>query len=436
MNVFPLRIFGLLDCNSFFASCEKLFRPDLAKKPVVVLSNNDGVVVARSAEAKQLGIPMGEAYFKIKRLAENGVLNVFSSNFRLYGEMSRRVMQMLYRWTPSVEVYSIDEAFVDFSGQGWNHQTINPLLNEIVKEVKRWTGIPVSLGIGTTMTLAKIANDLAKKDGVCNLGVCNLIDSDLRREKLAQLEIGGVWGIGRRLAPKMVRLGIRTAFDLASLDPVWVRHQFSVMQEQLVRELNGEQCLNIGTVPAARKSIQVSRSFHDGVDYYQTLSEAVSTFAAKACEKARADGTVASGIYVHLNTSRFRDSYLSDGLAKGFDVPTAHTPTVIRSAQELLKQIFRQDQLYKKASVILLELKDAEALKSQGLLFEFDDKLPEERDREGRLMNSVDQINRLMGKGKLFFGSQGTNLNWRGASDHCSPGYTTYWSDLPVAKAK
>jgi DNA polymerase V len=427
-----LRFYGLLDCNSFFASCEKLFRPDLADKPVVVLSNNDGVVVARSPEAKKLGIAMGEAYFKIKRFAELGKIVVFSSNFPFYGSISNRVMQMLYRWTPLVEVYSIDEAFLDFTALGLNPETIMPLQQEIVATIKKWTGIPVSLGLGPTMTLAKVANDIAKKGN----GICNLTDKEYRNKMLSQLEIGNVWGIGRRLAPKMVKLGIRTAQDLAAIDPLWMRHQFSVLQEQLVRELNGEHCIDLNNAPAPRKSIQISRSFHDAIDDFQTLAEAVASFTAKACEQARCDGTVASGIYVHLNTSRYKESYLSEGQAQGFDRPTAHSPTVIRTALELFKGLFRKGTMYKKASVTLLHLQDASVTKSQGTLFDLDNKTPEKRDQEERLMESVDHINQTMGKGKLFFCSQGTKQYWHGASEHRSPGYTVNWNELPIVKAK
>ena len=434
MTILPLRLYGLIDCNSFFASCEKLFRPDLKNKAVVVLSNNDGVVVARSSEAKQLGIPMGEPYFKIKRFAERGQIVVFSSNYRLYGDMSNRVMQTLRKWTPTVEIYSIDEAFLDFTGMGIGLDAIDSLLAEITTTVKQWTGIPVSLGIGPTMTLAKIANDIAKKGN----GTCSLLDAQKRAGDLATLEIGDVWGIGRKLAPKMRKLGIRTAFDLVSVDPLWIRKEFSIVQEQLVRELNGECCLDLTAVPEPRKNIQVSRSFNDATNDYQSLMEAVANFAAKACEKARREGTVASAVNVHINTSWFKgqDSYISEGQTRGFDVPTNHSPDVIRAALELLRGIYREGPLYKKASVMLLDLRDAAAVQSQQLLFDFEEKTPEEREKESRLMESVDQINRTFGKDKMFFGSQGVGQSWRSASNHGSPNYTLYWEELPIVKAK
>ncbi|MCL2303775.1 MAG: Y-family DNA polymerase [Planctomycetaceae bacterium] len=431
-DIIPLHLYSLVDCNCFFVSCEKLFRPDLRNRAIVVLSNNDGVVVSRSPEAKKLGIPMGESYFKIKRLVEHGLVTAFSSNYRMYGDLSNRVMRTLTRWTPNVEIYSIDESFMDFTGLGVKHSEIDSLLHEITSTVKRWTGIPVSIGLGPTVTLSKVANDLAKKGD----GTCSLVDVDKRRAALEQMEIGEVWGIGRRLVPKMRKLGIRSALQLADMDPLWMRREFSIVLERLVRELNGERCLELHTIPQPRQSIQVSRSFREATDDYRVLEEGVSTFATKACEKARQDGTVASAIYVHLNTSYFKEGYVSGGLVRGLDVPTAYTPRVIRVALELLGQIYRPGLMYKKASVTLLDTKNAKAVQSQGLLFDSDGQTPEQRQQDAGLMESVDRINHLLGPGKVFFGAQGTTQNWRGASDHCSPGYTTNWRELPVVKAK
>jgi len=426
------RLIGLLDCNSFFASCEKLFRPDLKDKAVVVLSNNDGVVVSRSSEAKKLGIPMGEPHYKIKHIAERGQVMVFSSNYRLYGDMSNRVMKTLQQWTPHVEVYSIDEAFLDLTNH--NNTSVDALINEIVSTVMKWTGIPVSLGVGTTMTLAKVANDVAKKSG----GTCALLDSATREQALASMEIADVWGVGRRLAPRLIRLGIRTAKDLASVDPLWMRKNFTVVQERLVRELNGEPCLDLTEVIAPRKNIQVSRSFSKAMDDYRSLVEVVSTFAAKACEKARSEGTVAAAVYVHLNTSWYKKntSYVSDGKMRGFNVPTSSSPEVIRTALTLLREIYREGVFYKKASVMLLNLQDAKTVKSQGVLFDMGGKNPEDQQRDETLMNTVDRINRSFGKGTMTFGSQGVEQKWRGASEHCSPNYTINFAELPAVKAK
>lgn len=427
---------ALVDCNSFFVSCEKLFRPDLVGKAVVVLSNNDGCVVSRSAEAKALGIPMGEAFFKIKDLIRFGKVIVFSSNFELYGNMSARVMRRLAHWTPHVEVYSIDEAFLDLTGLIPDGCESDPAAAEIARSVHKSTGIPVSLGLGPNRTLAKVANDMAKKGLGSFPGVGSLLDPSVRRELLAGIGIEDIWGVGRRLAPKMRRLGLRTGADLTATDPLWMRRRFSVVQERLVRELNGENCMGPDEMPEARKSIQVSRTFRDATDSFQDLSEAVSTFAVRAAEKSRAQRTVASGIYVHLNTSRFGNRYLSEGRATGFPIATAESVELIHTAQKLLRELYRSGPMYKKATVILLDLKDAEAVRSQGTLFPLDDRSPEDRQKRERLMESIDSINGQMGRDTLFFGSQGFRRDWRGASEHKSPAYMSQWDELPVAKAK
>ena len=425
------RLIGLLDCNSFFVSCEKLFRPDLKDKAVVVLSNNDGVVVSRSPEAKKL-VPMGEAHYKIKHLAVRGQIIVFSSNYRLYGDMSNRVMKTLQQWTPHVEIYSIDEAFLDLTQ--CHNTSVDSLMKKIVSTVTQWTGIPVSLGVGSTMTLAKVANDLAKKSG----GTCALLDPSVREQCLADMEIGDVWGIGRRLAPRLIRWGIRTAKDLASVDPLWMRKNFTVVQERLVRELNGEPCLDLTEVTPPRKNIQVSRSFSKATDDYRSLAEAVSTFAARACEKARSEGTVAAAVYVHINTSYYKKdgSYVSEGKMRGFNVPTSNSPEVIRTALALLRELYREGTLYKRASVMLLNLQDAQTVKSQGTLFDMGGKNTEDQKRDEALMETIDQINRSFGRGTMTFGSQGIEQKWRGASEHCSPNYTLHFAELPVVKAK
>jgi DNA polymerase V len=252
------------------------------------------------------------------------------------------------------------------------------------------------------------------------------------------MEIGDVWGIGRRLAPRLIRLGFRTAKDLAGVDPLWMRKNFTILQERLVRELNGEACLDLTEVTPPRKNIQVSRSFSEATNDYRSLAEAVSTFAARACEKARSEGTVAAAVYVHLNTSYCKKgaSYVSEGKMRGLDVPTSSTPEVIRTALCLFREIYREGLPYKKASVMLLNLQDANIVKSQGLLFDMGGKNPVEQERDDVLMDTVDRINRSFGKGTVLFGSQGIEQKWRGASEHCSPNYTISFADLPVVKAK
>ncbi|MDR0391183.1 MAG: Y-family DNA polymerase [Planctomycetaceae bacterium] len=428
-----LVVFLLVDCNSFFASCERLFRPDLAGRAVVVLSNNDGVVVARSKEAKQLGIKMGEPFFRIKQLTQQKKVAVFSSNFTLYADLSRRVMQTLENFCPVVEIYSIDEAFLDLSGMRIND--LNKFGQNIATTVYRWTGIPVSVGIAPTRTLAKIANEIAKSTGAL---VHNLQDESERIKSLQNFDIGDVWGVGRRLVVSFRRLGLRTAYELSQVDPIWMRKNYSVMQEKTVRELCGENCFETD-VPQLRKSIQVSRSFGDTISSLEELEGAVAAFAVRAAEKARVDGTVASAVYVHINTSRFKkgkEDYYSNGIAIPFFKPTSNTIEIIAAARKGLREIFVPRMQYKKATIILLNLIDSKFAESQKFLFDSNDSYsPERRETEKRLMNSLDAINSRFGRHTVFFGIEGIQQpTWHARQNMISPQYTTDINDLPIVK--
>lgn len=426
-------MFALVDCNSFFASCEQVFQPRLVGKPVVVLSNNDGIVVARSREAKRLGIPMGEAFFKIKKLVENGGVHVFSSNYELYADMSRRVMQTLTQWTPLIEFYSIDEAFLDFTGT--KVDDFSELGRTICETVRRWTGIPVSVGVAPTKTLAKVANETAKAR---ETGVCCLLDDEQRQAALRAFDIGDVWGIGRRLVAPLRRLGLRTADDLSRVDPLWMRRHYSIVLEKTVRELRGEPCFDLDSEPQPKQSIQVSRSFGEAVERLNDLENAVATFAAKAAEKARSQGSVAAAVYVHVNTSYFqkdRTQYYSQGATHTFPLPTASSLEIISAAHGILRQLFKPQYRYKKATVILLDLRDAEACRSQGLLFEPDEtRDAARRELERRLMESLDRINGRFGKRTVFLGSEGVDTGWRPQREHRSDRFTTCLAEFVVAR--
>ncbi len=425
-------MFALVDCNSFFASCEKVFRPKLAERPVVVLSNNDGIVVARSPEAKKLGIPMGEAFFKIKRLVQQHRVHVFSSNFELYADMSRRVMQTLRQWTPLLEIYSIDEAFLHFDGV--RIDDIDALGREITRIVKQWTGIPVSVGFAETKTLAKLANETAKSRAC---GHCVLLDAAVRDATMQEFDIGDVWGVGRRLVVPFRKLGLRTAFDLSQVDPIWMRRNYSIVQEQLVRELRGERCWEIDDQPQPKKSIQYSRSFGETTSSWEDLEQAVATFAARAAEKSREQGTVASAVYVHVNTSPFRkdrEQYRSEGTVVGFPSPTASTPEIVNAALRGLRKIFVPGLAYKKATVILLQLIDADVAGQQKFLFDKGDRSEEQRETERTLMESVDEINRRFGRGAVFFGVEGVEHDWKPHRDFHGSCFTTRAPDFPVAR--
>jgi len=425
------RQFALIDCNSFFASCEKVFRPELADKPVVVLSNNDGCVVARSPEAKLLGIPMGEPYFRIKHIAESGRVTVFSSNFELYGDMSRRIMHILSRWTPNLEVYSIDEAFLDMTG--FDLPDPDAFMRDICHTVKKWTGVSVSVGMGPTKTLSKVANDLAKKQ---SSGGCAFFDEAKRVAALKTFDIGDVWGVGRRLVTRFRNLGLRTAFDLLSVDPLWMRKNFSVVQEKMVRELRGEVCFELDDESLPHKSIQISRSFAEPVTEFEVLAEAVSTFAARGAEKLRVQHGVAAAIYVHVNTSRFhQETYFTNSTVTHFPMPTDNSLEIVPAAICALRQVFSPNRNFKRAGILLMDIRDKDAAQSQQTLFELDESRPKEkRENDQKLMEVLDQINRRMGRGSVFFGVEGTEKHWHSLATRKSQCFTTCLDDLPVAK--
>ena len=444
-----MKIFGLLDCNSFFASCEKVFHPAWEKRPVVVLSNNDGCVVARSPEAKPF-IAMGAPYFQIKKIAEVHGVIVRSSNFSLYGDMSRRVMLTLTQWTPEIEIYSIDEAFLDLTSRFhdtpiWDasfEKRLAQLASEMVETVPRWTGIPVALGIGPTKTLAKLANKIAKGRSD---RYCSVLGEERRVEALRTFDVGDVWGVGRRLLPKFRRLGIKTALDLARLDPFYVRSEFSITQERTVRELRGEICFDAESTPEPRQNIRVSRSFGDMVSKLSELESAVASFAAKGAERLRRQGSVASGVRVQLDTNRFRTDLAQnhDALLAGFSRPTDSTPEIIETALTALRQLYRPDFLYKRAMIQLFGLLDAETAASVRYLFDPDPdaesangRNEEKRAAEKRLMKTVDALNATLGAGRLFFAAEGIAPAWRPNAQFVSPSYTTNWSEIPVVKAK
>ncbi len=444
-----MKIFGLVDCNSFFASCEKVFHPEWEKRPVVVLSNNDGCVVARSPEAKELLIPMGMPWFQLREsAARNGVV-VCSGNYSLYGDMSRRVMQTLAQWTPDMEIYSVDEAFLDLSGQfpelvsgkyrnssGPMRSCLRDLCQKIVAIVPQWTGIPVSLGIGQTKTLAKVANRIAKKRAD---RYSILLEEQERIDQLQGVPLEDVWGVGQSLLPKFQRLGLKNAYDLSLVDPVWMGKNFSCIQEKLVRELRGEPCLNLEEEVPPKQNMQVSRSFGHPIEVLSELEKAISTFAAKGAEKLRRQKSVASAIHVQLYTNVYRRDrpQAFPGMALPFPVPTNSSLDIIAQALKILRIIYKKDYAYKKAMILLLSIVDEKVVRSQKTLFELDPDKPQElRDKERCLMETLDTLNRSLGKGRLFFASEGVQKNWTPNANFVSPCYTTRWEDIPVVYAK
>ena len=345
------KIFALVDCNNFYASCERLFRPELNGKPVIVLSNNDGCIVARSNEAKALGMPMGAPLFKVKHLIARHKIHVFSSNYALYGDLSHRVMDVLRQMEPDVEVYSIDEAFIALPvTKVWDRVKYAAELRE---RVRKHVGIPVSIGIATTKTLAKIANRVAKKEAQFN-GVFDLVGNAQIDQVLGKMEVNDVWGIGGRSTEKLKNRGIYTALDLKRADDTWIRKQLTVVGARTVMELNGISCISIENAPACPKSIMTSRSFGHPVTDIEDLREAVITFVSIAGAKLRKQGVEAGALNLFISTGPFDEkAQYSNNQTITLHQPTSSTPELITAALQGLKSLYRLGYRYRKAGVML-----------------------------------------------------------------------------------
>ena len=421
---------ALADCNNFFCSCERVFNPALRTTPVVVLSNNDGCVVARSNEAKALGIPMGIPFYQARELIEKNGVAVFSSNYNLYGDMSRRVMTLLAEFTPTLMPYSIDEAFLDLSGMG-SGEALRDYGKRIVRVVGKGTGIPLTVGIAATKTLAKVAAHYGKRykgyEGVC------LIDSDERREKaLRQLPVGEVWGIGRRLRATLEYHGVRTAWDLTQKSESWTRRLLTVTGTRIWRELRGESCIDIDELPL-QKSVCTSRSFADeGIADLGRLEEAVANFAAACSRKLKARQSCCSGLTLFAYTSRFRDDLPARSINRTIHlpVPTNDQQEIIHAAITLLRADWDRSATYhyKKAGVIVWDITAASAIQTN--LFD-----PIDRVKQARLAAAIDAINRRNGHDTVKVAIQGTApKNWGLKQEHISQQYTT--NLLEIIKVK
>lgn len=424
---YPMPVFALVDCNNFYASCEKLFRPDLKDTPVVVLSNNDGCVVARSREAKLLGIKMGVPVFQIKaQMQRHGIL-AFSSNYALYADLSSRVMRTLEEMAPRVEVYSIDEAFLDLTGIE-SALSLVEFGQQVRERIGHWIGITVCVGIAPTKTLAKLANHAAKKYPATQ-GVVDLTNPDRQRRLLALVPVDDVWGVGRRLSKRLNALGITTALDLANASPRVIRDQFSVVLERTVRELNGESCIELEEIPPTKKQIVCSRSFGVKVTHFELLREAVCEYATRATEKLRKEQQQAKVLTVFIRTSPFKDNepQYSNSASGELLIPSCDTRDFIELANHLLKRIWKDGFRYAKAGVMLSDFYDP-GMFQPGL---FDD--VSTRSNSQQLMSVLDTINQS-GAGKVFFAGQGLKKDWSMKREHLSPAYTTRWDQLPRVK--
>lgn len=419
---------ALIDCNNFYASCEQLFQPQLLGKPLVVLSNNDGCVVARSAEAKALGIPMGAPWHSLKDLARRHGVVALSSNYTLYADLSARVMRILSHYSPVQEVYSIDECFLDLAGDPSPTRSGHT----IHREIRRLTGIGVGVGLAATKTLAKFANHCAKKRpefaGVCPL--FELPSADIDR-LLAWAPVSEVWGVGGRIAARLGDLGIRTALDLKRAPPARMRSAFSVTLERTVRELNGETCLGLMAGPATRKQILSSRSFGQLIGELSPLEEAVASHATRAAEKLRCQGLVAGTVGVILRTNPFRlDQLQYEGGLNLPVTPTDDTRLIAQAALNGLRALFRPGFAYHKTGVLLTDL----MLSGQRQADLFED--PVQRSKSQALMEAMDRINAAMGRGTVKLLAEGTDPRWVMRSEKRSLRYTTRLDELAVAIAK
>lgn len=415
-------MFALVDCNNFYASCERAFNPYWNGRPVIVLSNNDGCVIARSNEAKLIGIKMGVPAYQIKTEIEQYGIGVFSSNYTLYGDMSNRVMTILSSYSPSIEIYSIDEAFLDFSGFGLFD--LKEYGEGIVRAVTKGTGIPISTGIANTKTLAKVANKFAKKYKGYK-GVCIIDTEEKRVEALKRTEIGDVWGIGHRHAKRLALYGVKTAYDFAQMPQNWVRQRMTVVGERTWKELNGEPCIDMELITPAKKQICTSRAFGQTVSDIIGLEEAVSSYASICASKLRKQKSCAQSLMVFIHTNNFREDlpqYFQNCVIK-LPVPTNSTPEIVHYALTALRNIYRKGHQYKKAGVIIMDISPSNAVQQN--LFDTIN-----RDKHKKLMEVVDRLNSGFTQNNLSLAIQGGRRKWKLKQELLSPCYTTKLSDV------
>ena len=421
-------MFALADCNNFFASCERVFRPELNGKPVVVLSNNDGCAVARSNEAKALGIKMGDPLFKIRDIVEKGHVAVFSSNFALYGDMSRRVQEVLAEYAPCVEQYSIDEAFLDL--RGMTIEDPDAYAKEISSQCKRLTTIPVSVGIAPTKTLAKIASKLCKQYPKLK-GGCYMHRPEDIEKVLRKFPVGDVWGIGRRSAAKLTSMGVQTAWDYVNLPENAVRKLFALPGWKTWQELKGIPCIEFEDMVEPKQSICVSRSFAHEIADCELLCEQVANFAADAARHLRAQGSLALEMATFAFTNRFKEGTpqtYGSHLAVFPDGTSEHR-AIVAAAVSSAKALYRKGFGYKKAGVVITKLIQKDD--ATGSLFADE----AASDTERRLSETIDRISSSYGRGAVRFGVQGDG-KIRSSREHQSPHYTTLWSDIPPVSVK
>ena len=408
------KVFALIDCNAFYVSCERVFNPKLNNKPVVALSNNDGCIIARSKEAKALGIKMGVPLFKVKDIVERENVIVFSSNYTLYADMSRRVMNIISEFTPSIEVYSIDEAFIELTNMNVDYESYARHMRKVILQ---YTGIPVSIGIASTKTLTKVANHIAKDDESLE-GVCSLIQHENLDQVLEDTNVADVWGVGRQLSKKLIANGIFNAKLLKNCEDAWVRKMMSVNGLKTVSELREISCLDLEETSATRKSCCTTRSFGKPLINLEDIEQAVTTFARRATERIRGENLIASTVSVFLRTNPFdRNRYYSNSSTTTLSYPTYDTVQIVKIALQLTKIIFRENYKYKKAGVLL------SGLYEKGT--ETKDLFSETRYRSPKLMSAVDQINERYGSDTIQIATECQIGKWKQKRKNCTQSYTT-----------
>jgi DNA polymerase V len=410
-------MYALVDCNNFYASCERVFRPDLVGKPVVVLSNNDGCVIARSNEAKEVGIPMGAVYFKFKKLLEEKNVHVFSANFRLYGDMSNRVMNILGQYCPEIEIYSIDEAFMKF--EGFENIDLKQYGNEIRAKILKWTGIPISIGFAPTKALSKVANRIAKKYAK-ETGNVHLIDTEEKRLKaLKWLKVEDIWGIGRQQAKLLNAQMISTAFEFTQMNDEWIQKRMSIVTLRLKKDLEGIPTLTLDDV-SDRKNIAVTRSFEEDYTTFEEVKERIVAFSVMASEKLRKQKSFCRSVMVFIRSNKYKlgkDEQYRNSFVYNMPFATNSSIEIATFATKALENIFLEGYLYKKAGVILMDFTTEKEI--QVGMFE------NSNPKHQKLMKAIDSLHQSIGEQKIKFANQDLNRIWKMNQNKISPNYST-----------
>ena len=416
-------MFALVDCNSCYASCEQVFRPDLRGRPVVVLSNNDGCIIARTREAKMLGIPDLEPYFKVRHLLEKHRVEVFSANFRLYGDISQQVMDRLREFAPRVEQYSIDEMFLDFDGFNTD---LNEYAGHIKKDLWRAVRMPVGVGVAPSKTLSKMANHAAKN--IKKSGVVVLQEPHQWQWLQKRLPLKKIWGIGRKLSQRLNEAGIFNAYELARANPKILRRQTSVNVERTICELNGEACIGLEEQPPAKQEICVTRSFGQKTRSEEELLRHISRYAAAAAEKLRSQNSFCSNLLVFARTSPFKSGFYSNSRVVQLPYPCSDSRLLIHYAKQAMRSIYRPQSLFAQCGICLLDIRDR-------YYHQYDLFAVGQKPRSDRLMQVTDQINQRYGRDSATFGAEGLTGKWTMNQNRLSPAYTSCWQQVPKVKS-